>query len=187
MIFWIFISLLIAQRVSEVAVAKNNEKIMKKQGAIEYGKLHYPFIVGMHVLFFLSFLAEVLFLERELSPVWFIIVPFILLAQILRYWALASLGTCWNTKILMVPNLKVVAKGPYKYIRHPNYLVVALEFLLLPLLFKAYFTAILFTILNGCIMGIRIPAEENALMKNSSDHEKYFLTERFLPKRPNHD
>ncbi|MFY4776041.1 isoprenylcysteine carboxyl methyltransferase family protein [Metabacillus sp. RGM 3146] len=183
--FWIFITLLIVQRVSEAAVAKNNEKIMKKQGAKEYGKVHYPFIVGMHVLFFFSFLAEVLFLERDLSPVWYLILPFILMAQLLRYWALASLGTCWNTKILMLPNLKVVTKGPYKYIRHPNYLVVAMEFVLLPLLFQAYFTAILFSILNACLMGIRIPEEEAALLENSMDKEKYAITERFLPKRQN--
>ncbi|HET6872075.1 MAG TPA: isoprenylcysteine carboxylmethyltransferase family protein, partial [Sporolactobacillaceae bacterium] len=87
-----------------------------------------------------------------------------ILCQVFRIWVLTSLGPFWNTKILVLPGAEVVVKGPYRYIKHPNYLVVALEILVLPLIFQAFLTAFVFTLLNACLLlGVRIPAEERAL------------------------
>ena len=83
----------------------------------------------------------------------------------MRIWCLTSLGKFWNTKIIVLPVLDVVIKGPYKFIRHPNYLIVTIELLVLPLLFSAYFTAIVFSLLNVWMLSVRIPAEEKALKR----------------------
>jgi methyltransferase len=94
-----------------------------------------------------------------------------------------SLGSYWNTKIIIVPNDLVVLKGPYQYMRHPNYVVVAVEILFIPLLYQAYFTALLFSVLNIVMMTIRIPAEEKALQSHTNYQEVFNMRSRFLPKR----
>ncbi|ALC81364.1 MULTISPECIES: isoprenylcysteine carboxyl methyltransferase family protein [Bacillus] len=164
--FWLMISILLLQRVSELFLANRNENTVKKLGAVEYGRKHYPFLVSMHGLFFLCFMLEVNLLERTLSGWWGILLPFICLVQLIRYWAIFSLGFYWNTKIFVIPDAELCSKGPYKWSRHPNYIVVALEFILLPLLYNAYVTAFMFTVLNACMMRIRIQEEEKALQLN---------------------
>ena len=90
-------------------------------------------------------------------------VEYFLLTQLIRVWAITSLGRYWNTKIIVLPGAKMVNKGPYRFLKHPNYLVVTIEFIVIPLLFEAYFTAFFFSLLNGIILRIRIAAEEKAL------------------------
>ncbi|MCY8210610.1 hypothetical protein MOC18_04165, partial [Bacillus spizizenii] len=131
--FWLLIAILIAQRAAEMAVARQNEQKVKKQGAIEFGESHYPYIISMHILFFLSLIAEVLLMNKQPSSWWIGIAAAILIVQAVRYWALCSLGAYWNTKILVVPGAELVKKGPYKWMKHPNYTVVILEILLIPL------------------------------------------------------
>lgn len=171
--FSVYMALLIVQRLTELVIARRNEKIVKERGAKEYGKSHYPFIVILHVLFLLSIFAEAAIFNRGLSPVWPVILLLIAAVQILRYWSIFSLGAYWNTKILIVPDGNLQAKGPYRYIRHPNYVTVALEMVLLPALFQCYFTAILFTILNGIMMMVRIPAEEKALQHYTAEKNSF--------------
>lgn len=102
--------------------------------------------------------------RNQASPIWWLWLMVFLLAQGLRYWAISSLGKYWNTRILIVPGARRVATGPYRFIPHPNYLAVALELFSLPLIFNAWITAIVATILNAILLlGIRIPAEERAL------------------------
>jgi methyltransferase len=165
MAFWLFISIIITQRILELFVAKQNEKWMKSQGAIEFGKRHYPVIVFVHILFFISLITEVQFFQKDISPLWPLFLVAFLAVQAVRIWALLSLGRFWNTKILVLPGAAVIKKGPYKYLKHPNYCVVVLELIIIPLMFHAYFTAILFTLLNMFVLSIRIPAEEYALKK----------------------
>jgi methyltransferase len=171
------------QRVTEMVIAKRNENWILNRGGVEHGKEHYPYIVLMHVLFLLSLFLEVTFFQRDTTFLWYILVPILVITQIIRYWAVLSLGTYWNTKILIIPDELVVSKGPYKYIKHPNYVVVAVEILLIPLLFQAYITALVFTILNIVMMSIRIPTEEKALQKYTNYHEAFHLRSRFVPKR----
>lgn len=154
---------LVVQRFAELAVAKNNERWMKTNGAYEVGGGHYKWIVIVHMMFFLSLLIEVKGVGTEPAFWWW--VPFILfvLAQFLRFWALFSLGRFWNTKIIVLPGAELVEQGPYRWLRHPNYVVVATEIITVPLIFQAYVTAALFTVLNGVSMYVRIPMEEKAL------------------------
>ncbi|ATO28566.1 hypothetical protein RA13_11425 [Bacillus atrophaeus] len=166
--FWLFILILAVQRIAEIIVAKQNEQKVKKQGAIEYGEGHYPYIVLMHVLFFVSLICEVLLLHKESSSWWIGILTAIILVQGVRYWALLSLGAHWNTKILVVPDAELIKKGPYKWLKHPNYAVVMVEIILLPLLYGAYWTLILFTILNAFMLSVRIRVEDKALREHAS-------------------
>jgi methyltransferase len=103
-------------------------------------------------------------------------------AQLIRVWAISSLGTFWNTKIIVLPNVEVVRKGPYRFIKHPNYLVVSIELLVVPLMFGAYVTACLFTLLNVIMLSIRIPAEEKALRELTEYEGSFEKCNRFLPK-----
>ncbi|MER1958674.1 MAG: isoprenylcysteine carboxylmethyltransferase family protein [Solibacillus sp.] len=162
MIFYFILVFVIIQRFVELRIAKRNEKLMLVKGAYEVGASHYPFMILLHVSFFVSLLIEVFFFKSNLMPhfTWLV---FFLLLQLLRVWCLVSLGTFWNTKIIILPGANVVVKGPYAYIRHPNYLVVCLEILVLPFMFGAYVTAIIFTILNVIMLSVRIPIEEKAL------------------------
>lgn len=150
-----------------MAVARQNEQKVKKQGAIEFGESHYPYIIIMHILFFLSLIAEVLLMNKQPSSWWIGIAAAILIVQAVRYWALCSLGAYWNTKILVVPGAELVKKGPYKWMKHPNYTVVILEILLIPLLYQAYVTMCLFSIVNAVLLTVRIRTEDKALEEYS--------------------
>jgi methyltransferase len=178
LIFWI---LLIIQRLAEVKIAKKNEKTLRSKGAVEAGSSHYKWMVTMHASFFLFLFTEVMFFNA-ISPTWWMI-PFVLflIAQVIRVWAITSLGVFWNTKIILLPGAEVVAKGPYRFIRHPNYLVVTLELLVIPLIFGAYVTALLFTILNILMLRVRIPAEEKALMELTDYENRHGEKQRFFP------
>ena len=162
MIFYFILAFVIIQRLVELLIAKRNEKSMLTKGAYEVGASHYKFMILLHASFFVSFLVEVVFFKSIFTPNYWLLAVFLLL-QLLRVWCLMSLGTFWNTRIIILPGAKVVEKGPYKFLRHPNYLVVCLEIAVLPLMFQAYVTAICFTILNLLMLSVRIPIEEKAL------------------------
>lgn len=162
--FWFLLVLVVIQRLVEVMVAKRNEKQMKAAGAKEFGADHYKWIVLMHVAFFTSLITEVTIGGIGLITFWPLVLAVFILAQAGRFWALLSLGRFWNTKIIVLPGADLVKKGPYKWVSHPNYWIVAIEILTLPLLFEAYITAVLFTVLNAAILlTVRIPKEEEAL------------------------
>lgn len=163
MFFTVFMIFVIIQRLIELIVAKNNEKWSKERGAIEFGSEHYKYIIALHVLFFISLIVEY-GLDPKLTNGWQILFVIFVFAQILRYWSLFSLGKYWNTKILVIPNATAISKGPYRFIKHPNYLVVALELLTIPLIFGAYVTAIVFSLCNFILLYFyRIPQEEAAM------------------------
>jgi len=163
MLFYLFFILIVCQRISELFMAKRNERWMKERGAQEFGQVHYPLIVFIHIMFFIIFLLEVKIWKNGLSPIWPSLLAAFICTQFIRIWALTSLGKYWNTKIIILPGANLVKKGPYRFLKHPNYIVVAIEFMVIPFMFQAYFTALFFSLLNVIIMRIRIPAEEAAL------------------------
>jgi len=164
--FWLIFSFVVIQRLVELKIAKNHEISLKSKGAYEVGASHYKWMVSLHVLFFISLVMEVQLLGRQ-APIWFWFpLCFFLAAQGVRIWAIRSLGEFWNTKIIILKNAGLVTQGPYRWIRHPNYLIVSVEILTLPLVFNAYLTAILFSILNAVILSIRVPLEEQALLES---------------------
>ncbi len=173
MIFYLIVTLVILQRLTEVVIAKRNEKWMIAQGAYEVGNSHYPYMVTMHISFFLFLIVEVVTNHNGISPLFLLFFILFVAVQALRIWCIRSLGTFWNTKILILPHAQVVRKGPYEIMRHPNYAVVCLEILLLPLMFQAYFTAFCFTLLNITMLSVRIPIEEKAL-RDATNYNRVF-------------
>ena len=168
----LLIPLVIIQRIAELRVARRNEKVMRERGAVEYGQSHYAAIVALHAVWFVGMIGEVVILTRPINPFWPALLLVVLLAQGLRYWAIRSLGTQWNTKILVLPKAKAVAKGPYRYIKHPNYVAVVIELLLFPMIFSAYLTAITASLINLYLLRIRIRDEEHALREVGKGYEK---------------
>ena len=162
MAFILFISFLIFLRIGELILSRRNEKWLLQNGAIEYGKAHYPFIVILHILFIISLIAEY-DIMRPVSYSLFFLVAYVLLI-LLKVWVISSLGKFWNTKIYRAPSFPLVKKGPYRYIKHPNYVIVIGEIAVIPLIFHLYYTAIIFTVLNLCMLSVRIK-EENKVLK----------------------
>lgn len=165
MLLWILIIILALQRISELLIARRNEQKVLSEGAVEYDRSGYKVIVAMHVAFFLSFIAEYYILRRSLNMLWPLLLTIIVLAEILRYWAISSLGKYWNTKILVTAGAPLVSRGPYKYMRHPNYLAVVIEIAVIPLIFSCYITSVLFTLFNLMVLRRRIRIEESALRR----------------------
>lgn len=162
-LFYILFSILVLQRVAELAVAGRNEGILLRRGAVEYDRGGYRLIVLMHVLFIVSIPAEYVFLNRGLNRYSYLFLAVFIAAQGLRYWAIATLGVRWNTKILVIPGIEPVQTGPYKYFTHPNYIAVVIEILVFPLIFSCYATSAIFSILNFLALRRRIRIEEKAL------------------------
>jgi methyltransferase len=157
------VGLVALQRLLELVLARRNERRARARGAVEWGRGHYPIIVGLHSLWLVSTLVEGL-LRGPVFPVyWPAALALFLLVQPLRYWAILSLGESWNTKILVVPGAKPVRSGPYRYLSHPNYVVVVVEILTFPLIFGAWLTALAFTLLNAAVLRVRIREENRAL------------------------
>ncbi|MED3625050.1 isoprenylcysteine carboxyl methyltransferase family protein [Neobacillus thermocopriae] len=176
------IGILIFQRMGELLIARKNEKWMKLQGAIEFGEKQYRSIVLIHVLFFISLIIEKIMFNKELSPFWPVILMIIIIVQFLRIWVIFTLGKYWNTKIIVQPYAKVIQNGPYKYMKHPNYLVVITEIMMIPILFQCIWTSLIFTIINLYLLSIRIQEEEKAL-NSLTEYKKAFQDcNRFIPK-----
>ena len=146
------------QRLTELPVARANTARLLAAGAREIAPGHYPAIVAMHAAWLVA-----LWLQALGKPVHLGFLALFVLLQGLRIWTLRTLGPRWTTRIIVVPGETLVARGPYKYIRHPNYLVVIGEIAVLPLVFGLWPTALAFSILNGIILWVRIRAEDRAL------------------------
>ena len=151
------------QRLLELALSRRNERLLRASGAVERGQGHYPLIVAMHALWLLSTFVESALRGPELPVYWPAPLAAFLLVQPLRYWAILSLGENWNTRILVVPGAKLVRRGPYRHLNHPNYVVVVVEILTFPLIFGAWITALVFSILNAALLSVRIREENQAL------------------------
>jgi methyltransferase len=156
------------ERLWELRVSKRNAAIAFAAGGTEYGQRHFPWMVALHTGFLLACIAEVVLLDRPFIPGlgWPALV-IALLCQVGRYWIIRSLGDQWNTRVIVVPGARrVVDRGPYRWqwLPHPNYLLVVVEGIALPLVHTAWVTAIAFTVLNAVLLvGFRIPTEDRAL------------------------
>ncbi|RDI96670.1 DUF1295 domain-containing protein [Meiothermus sp. QL-1] len=160
---WLALGFVLLQRGLELIWAQRNYRWAQARGAREYGQAHYPLFFLLHIGWLVGWLLEGL-ARNQPSPIWGFWLGLFLLAQVLRYWAIATLGPYWNTRILVVPGGRRIREGPYRYLRHPNYLAVSLELLALPLVFNAWATALLASLANAwLLLRVRIPAEEEAL------------------------
>ncbi len=162
--YTVVIAAIAVQRLWELRVSRHHERALRARGAIEVGAGHYPWMVVLHTGFILACLAEVWLLERPWRPALAVAAVSILVAALaLRWWTLSTLGERWTTRVLVVPGEKFVNDGPYRWLRHPNYLVVALEILSIPLVHGAWLTAIIFSAANGVLLRERLRVENGAL------------------------
>ena len=146
------------QRLAELWLSKRNTRRLLEQGAVEIGRSHYPLIVAVHV----AWLAALWWFAPGRPIHWPLLTLYVLL-QFARVWVLATLGPRWTTRIIVLPGAPLVRSGPYRFVNHPNYVIVALEIAVLPLVFGLVGIALMFTILNAIVLWVRIRIEENAL------------------------
>ena len=155
-----------AERILELVVSRRNAAEAFARGGKEYGQGHFPAMVALHTGLLLACIAEVVLLGRPFIPLlgWPMLV-IALACQAGRYWIISSLGRQWNTRVIVVPGAgRVANRGLYRWFTHPNYVVVAVEGIALPLVHTAWITAIVFTVLNAVLLlGFRIPTENKAL------------------------
>ena len=171
-LWWIF-GFLGAERIFELWLARRNRRVLLAYGGREFYPETYPLVVGLHLLFFIALLFESYPWRIPLDRLtWFCLIALVLL-QDLRYWCIYSLRECWNTRIILVPGMKVRRRGPYRFLRHPNYLVVTLEFFLIPLMMRAPVTLLVFSIANLIILRQRIRLEETALREHTDYAEQF--------------
>jgi methyltransferase len=160
----LLIGLVAGQRLWELAVSRRHVRALTARGAREVGAGHYPWMVALHSAFLVSCVAEVWLLERPFKPAqalpWLVV---LVAALALRWWTLRSLGERWTTRVMVLPGAPLVTRGPYRWLRHPNYLVVVLELAAIPMLHGAWLTALLFGTANLALLARRIGAEEAAL------------------------
>ena len=178
--YLLLLAALAAERGLELFISRRNARHAFAHGAIEVGRSHYRVMVMMHTLFLASCAAESILVAHAISPlVSALALLSAFIAQFLRYGAVVTLGERWNTRIIVMPGAAPVTRGLYRWIRHPNYVAVAIEIAALPLIRGGWITAVVFTIANALILAVRIPAEERALGATYS--EAFGGVARFFP------
>jgi methyltransferase len=162
--FAILILLVGGERIAEVLVSKRHVAISVARGGKEFGSAHYPAMVTLHTALLVGALVEVWLLHRPFVP-WlgWPMLAVVVAAQALRWWCIATLGSRWTTRVMVVPGDTLVRTGPYRRLRHPNYVAVVAEGLALPLVHTAWLTAAAFTVLNAWLLTVRLRAENAAL------------------------
>ena len=159
--------LVTAQRLGELMLAQRNTRRLLAHGAHEAGRGHYPVMVALHA----AWLATLWWLGWN-RPVNLIPLSLFALMQVLRVWVIASLGGRWTTRIIVLPGARLVAKGPFRFLRHPNYCIVTAEIVLLPLALGLPQVAIVFSILNAAMLTVRIACENRALARAANRHSQ---------------
>ena len=158
-----YLVVLSLQRGAELLISKRHARRLAAEGAREFGRRHFVMFMALHATYPLLLVAEVLFLGARPPAAWPVWLLIWLLAQMLRVWAIASLGTFWNVRIWVMPGASPVARGAYRFLRHPNYVAVIAEFIAAPLMFGAWRTALVCSVMNAVALWVRIPVEERAL------------------------
>jgi len=153
------IAFVVVQRILETIYAARNTRALLARGGVEIGRKHYPLIVALHVCWLLALIAA---LPAD-PPLHAIPLVLFLLLQALRIWVIATLGPYWTTRIITVPGASLIRHGPYRFLRHPNYLIVTGEIAALPLVFGEIWVAAIFSVLNAGVLTWRIRVENEAL------------------------
>jgi methyltransferase len=162
--FTALVAVVAIERVAELVVSKRHAAWAFSRGAVEYGRAHYPFMVVLHTGLLVGAVAEVWLLDRPFLPaLGWTMLALVVASQALRWWCIVTLGRQWNTRVIVVPGVPLVSRGPYRVLRHPNYVAVVVEGLALPLVHSAWLTAVAFTVLNAALLWVRIRVEEAAL------------------------
>jgi len=158
---WLYgvVAFVVLQRLAELVVSRRNTAQLLAAGGYEVGRGHYPVLVAVHVLWLISLVVAI---DPTTRPTFWLLGVFGVL-QVARLWVMASLGRRWTTRIIVLPGKPLIATGPYRLMRHPNYLVVVGEIAVLPLAFGAWQLALAFSILNAVVLALRVRVEDRAL------------------------
>ena len=164
---WLFTGLVVLvglERVAELVVSLRNARWSFARGGIEHGRRHYPPMVLLHTGLLVGALVEAWVRRPSVPPVLAgAMLGLVLLSQVLRWWCIVTLGRQWNTRVIVVPGLSAVGRGPYRWLSHPNYVAVVVEGFALPLVHAAWITALVFTVLNAALLIVRLRVETAAL------------------------
>ena len=154
----VILALVTLQRIGELWLSNRNARRLLGRGGREVGAGHYPLIVAIHALWLITlwWLAP----TRPVDGFW---LGMFVLIELGRIWVLASLGRRWTTRIIVLPEAELVQRGPYRWVNHPNYLIVIAEIAVLPLVFGLWQVALIFSALNAVVLNIRIREENRAL------------------------
>lgn len=166
-VLWFDLLVLITglERLAELVVSTRNARWSFARGGVESGRGHFPWMVALHTGLLLACVLEVHLADLPFVP-WlgWPALALVLASQGLRWWCIATLGPRWNTRVIVVPDLPLVRRGPYRWFSHPNYVAVVVEGVALPMVHTAWVTAVGFTVLNAVLLfRFRIPAENRAL------------------------
>lgn len=152
------------ERLAELVLSRRNLAWSIERGGYETGFGHFPFMVALHTGLLVAAPLEVALGDRPFIPaLGWPMVALVLATQALRWWCISTLGPQWNTRIVIVPGLALRTGGPYRFVKHPNYVAVVIEGIALPLVHTAWLTALAFTVLNAVLLTVRIRAEDRAL------------------------
>jgi len=181
-LYTILIGLVAAGRLFELRIAGRNYRALLARGGVEVGSGHYRWMVLLHTAFLIDCPLEVWLFDRPFIPALAaVMLVLAILAAALRWWVIVTLDGRWTTRIVCLPGVGPVTGGPYRFLRHPNYLAVIVEMFALPLIHTAWHTAILFSVLNAVILRVRIRAEEAALSRLSDYGAAFADRPRLVP------
>jgi methyltransferase len=160
----VFVGLVAVERLVELGLSRRHAAWSMAQGGVEHGRGHYPVMVVLHVALLAGCLLEPWVAGRPFLP-WLggPALAVVAACQLMRWWCVASLGSHWNTRVITVPGMRLVAVGPYRWLRHPNYAAVVAEGIALPLVHTAWVTAAAFTLVNLLLLRERVRVEDAAL------------------------
>ncbi|MBS2025198.1 MAG: isoprenylcysteine carboxyl methyltransferase family protein [Deltaproteobacteria bacterium] len=168
------------ERLVELRVSKRNAALAFEQGGLEIGAPHVRVMTALHALWFVACAAEPFVRHTAFIAPWsFVFLALAIASQGLRWWAIGTLGPRWNVRIIVVPGAEPVTGGPYRFVRHPNYLAVITELACVPLIHTNWVTALVFSLANAALLSVRIRAEEQAL--GGSYAQAFAHTRRFVP------
>ncbi|MFJ9856398.1 isoprenylcysteine carboxyl methyltransferase family protein [Streptomyces sp. DH20] len=154
------------ERLAELVLARRNAAWTRARDGVEHGRGHYPVMVVLHTGLLAGCLLEPLLADRPFLPaLGWPALALALLAQALRWWCITTLGPYWNTRVIVVPGDRLVGDGPYRLLRHPNYVAVVVEGAALPLVHSAWITATVFTLADAVLLTVRIRCENAALTR----------------------
>ncbi len=162
--FTALVALVGAERLAELVVSVRNAAWSRERGGVESGLGHFPFMVVLHTALLVGALAEACIRQPQVpSLLAWSMLALVVASQALRWWCIATLGPRWNTRVIVVPGMAPVTSGPYRFLRHPNYVAVVVEGVALPMVHGAWITAVVFTVANAALLRVRIRAEDAAL------------------------
>jgi methyltransferase len=163
-VFWVLLGVICCERLAELAVSARHAKALLQDGGVEAGFEHFPVMVALHAALLAGCVLEPVLAHRGFIPaLGYPMLAVVIGANGLRWWCIATLGTRWTARVIVLPGVPLVRRGPYRWFAHPNYVAVIVEGAALPLVGSAWITALAFTVANAALLAVRIRCEVQAL------------------------